>query len=1004
MKTPTLLFIIILSLLSFSVAVAQSNQITSSNEKDAQILLQVKNTSKSAIKNQSVKRDLPKKQATNTKDWTIVATYQIPGKASGLAWDGAFLYSGIYGSAGNEIYKINPADGSYSLLCNGPQEDAFGLTHDGTNLWTTDHAGSASEPALALKFDENGTLLSSFSLPNHYMSGIAYDNGEFWVQTYYPDPGTIYKLDNTGAVLSQFQPPADQPWDICTVDQNLWIVDYNANMIYEIDQTGTVLSSHVSENVKPAGIVYDGQYLWYCDGGLSTPSTLYKIDLLGSGNPEIDIVPTNIDFSFVTIDETSTANFTVYNNGSADLVVNFDNFSGQGSQYLSWELAQITLSPGTDQSVSVLFNPTAFTALDALGEINSNDPLTPSLNLNITGQAVFEGPTVGLQSNSHDYGTVRKNALTRWFMQIENQGNATLTIDNITSDNSAYFLDEIIEFPFNIGIMQNVAIGVWFHPTAAISYNAMLTIESNEVNSPASLTLDGTGIEQDYSIGDELWYFDINTSSDNSPKAIHPISDINGDSIDDVIICSEDNFIRCFNGNSHNLADVLWELEIYSGNIFNQHGLTTVADIDGDAFDDLVVGTTGVDKAIHLISGKTGNIIWTHYTNDYGDGGWVYQVDAKYDFNSDGVPDILAAVGDDASDTGPKRAYCLNGLTGVSLWDTYLGGPGFSVIGVDDFNSDTIADVIAGASNEAETQGKILGINGLTGAIEWSINTAGTSVWALTQIDDINADGIKDVVAGDFGGNYYYVDPTNGAVLYSGNLGSSLILEATTLADVNSDGFSDVTFSNSSTSAIMLSGANGANIWSKSLADKAWNVRKITDISGDAINDVVVGTLYSNNYIYFLNGTTGDIIEQIAFPSPVDAINIIPDIVGDLSEEVVVGGRTGEVTCISGGLDHAIGVENFSNAMMEVSVYPNPFSSRTTLAFELLETANISLQLYDLTGKCIKSSRKTTLTQGLHKVYWDGKNNAGNEMPNGIYIVTLRSENFIIKDKIILCR
>jgi len=1004
MKTLSLLFSFAISLLSFSVTVAQSNQKNLSNDKDAQILLQVKNTLHADIQKRATESKMAEIQSKDPDDWTIVASYQIPGKASGLAWDGAFLYSGIYGSNGDEVYKINPSDGSYNLLCNGPQEDSFGLTHDGTNLWTTDHIGSSSNPALAIKFDDSGNLLSSFALPDHYMSGIAYDSGDFWVQTYYPDPGTIYKVDNTGTVLTQFQSPADQPWDICFVGPNLWVVDYNANMIYEIDQTGTVLDSHASENIKPAGIVYDGQYLWYCDGGLGAPSTLYKIDLSGAGNPVIDVVPTDIDFGFVSIDDTAIANFTVYNNGAADLIVNFDNFNGTGSQYLSWGTAQITLTPGTNQSLSVSFNPTTFTALNSTGEINSNDPLNPNLLLNLTGQSVYAGATLGLQSSTHDYGDVRKNALTRWFMQIQNQGDATLTIDNINSDNSAYFLDPSIEFPLNIGIMQSLPIGVWFHPTAAISYNAMLSIASNDVSSPATATLDGMGIELDYAIGDELWYFNINTGSDNSPKAIQAVSDINMDGIDDVIVCSEDNFIRCFNGNSHNLADIMWELEIYSGNIFNHHGLSTVADIDGDAIDEVLVGTTGADKSIHLISGKTGDIIWTHNTNDYGDGGWVYQVDGKYDFNDDGVHDILAAAGDDASDTGPKRAYCLDGLTGVTIWDTYLGGPGFAVIGVEDFTNDTVADVVAGASNEGETQGKIIGLNGVTGAIAWSINTSGTSVWALTQIDDINTDGVKDVVAGDFGGNYYFVDPTNGDVLYTGSLGSNLILEATEVSDVNDDGVSDVTFSSSSTSAFMRSGADGSNIWSKALADKAWNVRKITDVSGDAINDVVVGTLFSNNYVYFLNGTTGAIIEQISYSSPVDAINVIPDIVGDLSEEVVVGGRLGEVKCLSGGLDHSIGVENISNLMMEVKVFPNPFSSQTAIAFELQEAAGISLQIYDINGKLVKSGRKTNFTQGQHKVYWDGTNDTGNEMDNGIYIVTLRSDNFVTKDKIILGR
>ena len=35
------------------------------------------------------------------------------------------------------------------------------------------------------------------------MSGIAYHNNSFWVATYYPDPGMIYKINQDGEVLHQ---------------------------------------------------------------------------------------------------------------------------------------------------------------------------------------------------------------------------------------------------------------------------------------------------------------------------------------------------------------------------------------------------------------------------------------------------------------------------------------------------------------------------------------------------------------------------------------------------------------------------------------------------------------------------------------------------------------------------------------------------------------------------------------------------------------------------------
>jgi len=53
---------------------------------------------------------------------------------------------------------------------------------------------------------------------------------------------------------------------------------------------------------------------------------------------------------------------------------------------------------------------------------------------------------------------------------------------------------------------------------------------------------------RDYPIGDTIWTYTISTSYDNSPKAIAPIEDINSDGIDDVIVCSEDDYVRCFDG------------------------------------------------------------------------------------------------------------------------------------------------------------------------------------------------------------------------------------------------------------------------------------------------------------------------------------------------------------------------------------------------------------------------------------------------------------------------
>lgn len=213
--------------------------------------------------------------------WSIVATYTIPEGASGLAYDGTNLYCGIYGANGDEVYQIDPESGSYSLLFTGPQGDAYGLTYDGEYLWTTDHPGSSSTPAVAMQIDLDGNLISQFNLPDHYMSGIAYDRGDFWVSTYYPDPSTVYKVDNSGSILKQFTAPDNQPWDLCLENESLWVADYWGDTLYKIDPlTGNLLESHPSEGVDPAGIVWDGEYLWYCDNGIDyNYDYLYKVNL-----------------------------------------------------------------------------------------------------------------------------------------------------------------------------------------------------------------------------------------------------------------------------------------------------------------------------------------------------------------------------------------------------------------------------------------------------------------------------------------------------------------------------------------------------------------------------------------------------------------------------------------------------------------------------------------------------------------------------------------------------
>lgn len=891
-------------------------------------------------------------QNKNPNEWTVVNTYEIPGKAGGITYDGTWLYSGLYSSPGddNKIFKINPSDGTYELQCYAPIEKALGLSFDGTYFWSTDRQGSY-DPALAVQFDMDGNFISNFELPATYFSGIEYmEDGSFWVTCYYDPDGKAFHIQEDGNIISQFSTPSTQPWAICQMDDNFWIADYDANMLYLVDETGQVLESHESIGINPTGVVFDGTYLWYVTGPSQNNSTLYQVDLGGGGNPVLDIQPHSINLEDHIVGDEYSFNLTFTNTGGSTGIFTDDGLSGLGSSILSFTNMpdNLEVEPGDETEITIDVSFDEVGEFDLIQTFGCNDPLNNEIEIHIYGSITYDGAVLETNVSSLNYNDIRLYANTRRFVKLINTGNEALEINVINFSYPNFHLGSLIELPLSISSLDTFDLGVWFHPVTTGNFNGVMMIESNDVNSPGEVEITANSVETNNSIGNLLWSYQLTEGYDQSPKAMLNIEDINGDGVGEVVACIENNNVMCFNGNSDGTADVLWVREIYSGNIFQQNAIDDIDDIDEDGVKDFIVGTTGGDQSITCISSKTGEILWKFYTNVVGDGGWVYQVYGQKDYNGDGINDALAAVGDDAYNNGPKCVFLIDGSNGNEIWRSTFTGPAFSVIGVEDFTGDGLYDVIGGASNGDETQGKVYGIDGSNGLIQWNVSTGGSSVWALAQLGDVNGDNIPDVMAGDFGGNYYFYDATNGNQLESGGIGNHLILRFLTPGDITEDGYNDILIASSSTTAYLIDGFSSDAVWYSQLDDKAWNLSVGNDLNMDGFNDVMAGTLYQNNYSYFLDGSTGDELSKKAANTAIDALCSIDDICRDWTMEMVVGDRDGLISCYSGGLDGTVSIPEDvvkANQAEEIAISPIPNHGQFSMNLSWTSDERVSLRL-----------------------------------------------------------
>jgi len=461
----------------------------------------------------------------------------------------------------------------------------------------------------------------------------------------------------------------------------------------------------------------------------------------------------------------------------------------------------------------------------------------------------------------------------------------------------------------------------------------------------------------------------------------------------------------------------------YSGN-----PVAAAGDVNGDGFDDLVIGAIGASPggaayagAAYVVFGKAGvfpaNL---HLSSLDGSNGFSvpgihayaytgYAVGTAGDINGDGFDDIIIGadgVDLDGSGYAEGAAYVVFGRADFSSSSLNLslldGANGFVVPGVDDgdglgnavgtagdINGDGFDDLLIGARNaDAAVNafvdagesyvlfGKLDGftpevslaaLDGTDGFVIYGIDANDQSGDVVGTAGDINGDGFDDLVIGakyadavgnlqiDAGESYVIfgtdqvfsnsidlgaLNGTNGFIINGIDTGDKSGATVSTAGDMNGDGFDDLLIGaygadatdnvrsaagesyilfgqgGSFTSSLALSsldGINGFVLFGIDSGDELGrSVRTAGDVNGDGFDDFVLGALGGDGVVNTVDNTGESyVILGGDFTGAVAKIGDVGDnvLIGSISAESLIGAGGNDTLVGNGGQDVLLGGE-----------------------------------------------------------------------------------------------
>jgi len=100
-----------------------------------------------------------------------------------------------------------------------------------------------------------------------------------------------------------------------------------------------------------------------------------------------------------------------------------------------------------------------------------------------------------------------------------------------------------------------------------------------------------------------------------------------------------------------------------------------------------------------------------------------------------------------------------------------------------------------------------------------------------------------------------------------------------------------------------------------------------------------------------------------------------------------------------------LGIEKLPKDFSLSKNYPNPFANSTTIHYALPQQTQLTISIFNILGELVKIVKQESgQPPGYHCVNWDGTNQQGIPVSNGLYFYQLKASNFCKTMKMILIR